>query len=75
MNFCINCRHYHEDFSVSAWVRGVRDLCGVEGRIDPVDGRRVYRHCEYMRSNMPRVGENPAPYCGPEGKLFEKRGH
>lgn len=61
--FCIDCKHHLE---IQTEVSGFSyvHVCSVEGKIDLVDGKPVYRRCDVMRSTKHA--------CGPDGKLFEK---
>jgi hypothetical protein len=65
MKICKDCKHYYHDPSPNAYFRGAQDLCGADGRRDPVDGTNLYRLCRWMRA--------PGHPCGDDGKLFEAK--
>jgi hypothetical protein len=73
MNYCKDCRHSHTVNQAPACysLLGLSVLfddvmaCDVEGMVDPVDGRPLYRKCAYLR----RVDAK----CGPEGKLWRMK--
>lgn len=61
LRLCTECAHYHYLGYVNRPHGCGLDACG--SRIDPVDGKRLYKFCEAARR------EDGA--CGPSGKLWE----
>lgn len=72
-HYCKDCRHSHM-VNTSPAVYSLLGLsvlfddvmaCDVEGMIDPVDGKPLYRKCAHLRKEGAK--------CAPEGKLWEPK--
>lgn len=68
---CKNCKWVSNRQQASAfWVCLNAHL--ISG-VDPLEGKPVRPLCIHARQDPNPFGGGPSDYCGPEGRLFEKK--